>query len=175
MRLACAPPAQAMGSCLQGHGASIALVARRARGAPAYAGATRGFLRPPAKSARMAPASPGHVSSSNVREVSASPSRLRDDCAVRPMRAPILVVGLICAIFVTAMMVATPSATFEARDLVDVHMHGDDGPIIITAPQAGTNPRRRLTADIPRAVRVRDVSSDVQPPGRIFRIAVTSR
>ena len=44
-------------------------------------------------------------------------------------------------------MVATPSATFEARDLVDVHMHGDDGPIIITAPQAGTNPRRRLTAD----------------------------
>ena len=63
------------------------------------------------------------------------------------MRAPILVVGLICAIFVTAMMVATPSATFEARDLVDVHMHGDDGPIIITAPQAGTNPRRRLTAD----------------------------
>ena len=63
------------------------------------------------------------------------------------MRAPILVVGLICAIFVTAMMVATPSATFEARDLVDVHVHGDDGPIIITAPQAGTNPRRRLTAD----------------------------
>ena len=64
----------------------------------------------------------------------------RDDCAARPMRAPILVVGWICAIFVTAMMVATPSATFEARHLADGAAAGSTGlwfRVVIGAGGAG--------------------------------------
>ena len=98
-------------------------------------------------------------SSSDVSKTVNVPRRLYSNCTARRVCAPVLVVGLIGAIFAaTVMMAATSSSPAEARGLSTAR--GDDGPVTAQRDGFVSTELMKGCVRLPRPARGRGVGAN---------------